>query len=389
MIRLGVPQSGYNVTRNIVSSLPSWASRVRPYDRRRIKAALRYRCGLRVRRTDVFTFEPPFWPRVDLLHFFNSVTTTTTPWITTFEEMLPRWHEASVARQTAGMRWLLSGSCRRLIAFSDAARNSALNRWAGVLPHSQVDHLLEKTEVLLPPQAVICTYDEKPAHPEILFAFVGRDFYRKGGLLCLEALVQLAESKHDGWRAVFVGDLNSFGDYASRTSRDDRTRALTLIEQLQPRVRHHRGMAATAVIQLLRDSDYYLLPTYGDTFGYSVLEAQACGAIPIVTNVRSLPEIVSESDGFVISLDLDRDRDAHTVMGRSAMDAQIVEALTAALGNCLAESRDERWRKSAIAQARLTARHNPSTHADRIAMIYQAALRSPAATGNAALPTGR
>jgi glycosyltransferase involved in cell wall biosynthesis len=172
-----------------------------------------------------------------------------------------------------------------------------------------------------------------------------------------------------------VGDLASFGDYASRTNQHDRTRALTLLDRLRPRVEHHRSMPADGVVQLLKQSDYYLLPTYGDTFGYSVLEAQACGSIPIVTNVRSLPEIVTEADGFIVSLDLDRDRDAHTVMSRTAMDARILDSLSDILRACLMQCRDERRRKSSLAQARLAARHAPITHAGRIAMIYEAALK--------------
>ncbi|MFW2788163.1 glycosyltransferase, partial [Acinetobacter baumannii] len=46
-----------------------------------------------------------------------------------------------------------------------------------------------------------------------------------------------------------------------------------------------------------------LLPTWADTFGYSVLEFQACGCPVISTDVRALSEINNNDIGWLINVD--------------------------------------------------------------------------------------
>ena len=50
-------------------------------------------------------------------------------------------------------------------------------------------------------------------------------------------------------------------------------------------------------LELMKKSHIGLLPTYADTYGYSVLEFQAAGCPVITTNVRALPEINNNNLG--------------------------------------------------------------------------------------------
>lgn len=54
---------------------------------------------------------------------------------------------------------------------------------------------------------------------------------------------------------------------------------------------------------MIKESHIGLLPTWADTFGYSVLEFQASGCPVITTNVRALPEINNPKLGWMIDLD--------------------------------------------------------------------------------------
>ncbi|WP_241627814.1 glycosyltransferase, partial [Rosenbergiella epipactidis] len=47
-----------------------------------------------------------------------------------------------------------------------------------------------------------------------------------------------------------------------------------------------------------------LLPTWADTYGYSLLEFMAAGCPVISTNVRALTEINSSDRGYIINLPL-------------------------------------------------------------------------------------
>jgi len=164
--------------------------------------------------------------------------------------------------------------------------------------------LIGKTEALLPPQAIISAVRPAIAQQPTTFAFAGKEFYSKGGLEILEAFRVLLEAGKRDWTAVVIGDLASFGDYASRADKHERNRAWALLQALDTHVRFiptpvpHRD-----VLALLQRSDFYLLPSYADTYGYTALEAQACGTAVVATDVGSQPEFISSRTGIAVPLD--------------------------------------------------------------------------------------
>ena len=58
----------------------------------------------------------------------------------------------------------------------------------------------------------------------------------------------------------------------------------------------------------MKKSHIGLLPTFGDTYGFSVLEMQACGCPVITSNIFALPEINNSEVGWVIDLDKYQDQ---------------------------------------------------------------------------------
>lgn len=372
--RLGVPQNDYNVNRNIVGSMPSWSRRTRPLDRRRITSAILDRCGCRVTPRLRFTFTRPYAVDCDLFHFFNTVADVRRPWITTFETSLPRWGDAPPSLKARGLRLLGSDSCRRLIAMSEAARHIATSEWRDALSAADATLISEKLEVLHPPQAVILEPASTWTDDTALFAFVGGDFYRKGGLETLEAFHRLEAAGVRNWRLVMVGHLDRLGDYASRADDSSRLRARELLAALSHRIEHHSRLPYPLVLDLLKASHYCLLPTLADTYGYSVLEAQACAAVAITTNVRALPEIVSSKTGYVIELPLDERRDAHTLPDFARSRREMIDSLEAILRDCC-RSTPARWMELASsATSQLRRQHDPAEHARRLETVYRQAL---------------
>ena len=61
---------------------------------------------------------------------------------------------------------------------------------------------------------------------------------------------------------------------------------------------------------ILPNADVYLLPTYGEAFGFAVLEAMACGIPVIATNVFAIPEMIEDGvSGYLIdTLEFDHKR---------------------------------------------------------------------------------
>jgi glycosyltransferase involved in cell wall biosynthesis len=375
--RIGVPHDDYNTRRNILDSLPEAFVRVRPWTLGRARSAVRWRLTGRIRRREHFSFTEPFTPDVDLFHFWNCVADVRRPWATTFEQTIPLWDTDDPHDLRRGMRLALRDDCRRLIAFSRAALSDATAQWHKLLPAADTDALIQKTEVLLPPQHVLerPAVDDEPA--VVRFAFVGKEFYRKGGLEALEALHSLYAAGRQDWRGTVIGDLDSHGDYASHTSVAAKTRALELLERLGPLVTFRpTPVPHGEVADLLKRADFYLLPTYADTFGYTALEAQACGAVVLASDVGSLPEFVSEQTGVVVPL-------RHRLQGWripagkvTDVKAEFTELVRTAVAQCLDMPVSQRTILRDSATLQLRAHHDPARHAARLRGLYAEMLRS-------------
>lgn len=328
-----------------------------------------------MKRGEHFFFSEPYFPRAELFHFWNSVAHIRKPWITSFECTVPLWTGESAAREAYGMSLALRDECRRLIAFSCAAQSSAIEYWARSLPPAQVDALVTKTEVLLPPQALVPRDRRLSENQQPTFAFIGKEFYRKGGLEVLESLATLYRAGRRDWRAVVIGDLHSFGDYASNTDQHSQKRAQHLLDGLKPHVMFRpTPVSHEDVLQILASVDFYLLPTYADTFGYTALEAQACGAVVMSSDVGSLPEVVTAETGVVIplqeSLDGWRVPEHHAARVKQMFCERVLTGITA----CLDMSATRRDSLRNAAWQRLRERHCPQQHTARLRRIYLEAL---------------
>ncbi len=379
---IGVPQGDYNVQRNIVDSLPAWSVRVRPMDPCRLLTAVGERIAGQARSERRFSFREPFWPRVRILHLFNSIAFTSTPWVCSFETMLPRWGdvvlpdwdigEAALERAVRAMR---ADSCRALIAISDAARRLLVRRWRTRLPADAAVQLESKVQVLLPPQAILVHADDRAYSPVPRFLFVGSEFYRKGGMEFLRCLDRIAARGERGWSAVVVGRLDSFGDRASRTSDIDRDEAQVILARLSGLVEHHRSLPRDRVLAELARADFYVLPTLQDSFGYGVLEAQANGAVVICSNVRALPEMVGADTGFLIDLPLDADGEVHhRAESMPAIKERLAAGLESALAKALSMHPDDRRAMALRAQRQLGDRFGVVRHRQALDRLYRSCL---------------
>jgi glycosyltransferase involved in cell wall biosynthesis len=181
-----------------------------------------------------------------------------------------------------------------------------------------------------------------------------------------------------GWRATVVGRLASFGDYASRTTSADADRARHLIADMSDLLTHEERASGDRVISVMKQAHFYVFPTFNDTFGYSVLEAQACGAVVISTNVYAMPEVNSAKTGLVIPLPLDQRREFHWHPNFEREKAKLVDALEHALSVAMEMSVNARQQLADAATAQLRARHDPGQHRREISSIYLEALGSRA-----------
>lgn len=256
--------------------------------------------------------------QVSLLHFLNTISYGSTPWITTFETFLPRLTcllscpsdrnlelDFSALKTETKMhkafQALSRSACRQIIAMSDCNVNMQ-RRLLKEFPEYQ-ENIESKLIVMHPPQRVFVTkYADKhlSLDDKIKFIFVGSSFFRKGGREIIETLKFLKDEYKYNFELTIVSSLN-IDNYATKETPADVERVKHLIQQ-SDWIYYFSQLPNHEVIELMKKSHIGLLPTYADTYGYSVLEFQAAGCPVITTNVRALPEINNNIMGWTIAV---------------------------------------------------------------------------------------
>ena len=227
--------------------------------------------------------------KVCLFHFFNAISYGRTPWITTFETVLPRFsctlschsgREPSYAflktetKVRKALAALSSDSCKRIIAMSKC--NLDMQRDLSTHFPEYKESIESKLMVMHPPQrALVCNYSVKNLSVEgkIKFMFVGNSFFRKGGMEIIETLWKLKQQYNYEFTLTIVSSL-SIDNYATQEGPNDVLRAIHFIQQNSAWIDYFTQIPYQQVLALMKKSHVGLLPTYADTYGYSVLEFQ-------------------------------------------------------------------------------------------------------------------
>lgn len=374
--RIGVPQSGYAVDRN-VRVLGEYVTYIRPWDFWRVMNALTYRIKGHNNMKYQFTFSQYSYPSVDALHLRNAVSLTRTPWVSSFETSLPRWGNSPEKR---GLEALLRDEARCFIAQSEATKQIFLERVSRNTSTFEIDTIASKTIVLHPPQSINLPSERMPPNSRPSrnglrkFCFVGTDFYRKGGHEMLKVFENLFDSGHKDWFLTIVGDLDSYGDFASRTNGLHKEHALRIINKLRKHVTLSNRLPKDQITDLFRKSDFLLFPTIQDTYGYVTLEAMSNGCVPIVSNQRAIPEIVQQfRNGLMFEIPLTSQFSAVDFYQSSKGPEIFAEALFDKISEALHMPGDTWSMLSQNAINSIRERHDPLTHQKQLLKIYKKA----------------
>ena len=394
-MNVGYKDEHYASKRNILNIVPD-AHYVKVDDfSRMIRWASRLASKVLRRRiidTDdlAFSFTDFDTSRVDLLHFFNAVSYGTTPWITTFETILPRFkcarschlgrtgdfsplvHETKILK---ALEALSSDSCKQLIAMSEC--NLRMQRDFVRLFPAYRSEIERKLICLHPPQrTIVDEYEAKkiPSDGKIRFMFVGRAFFTKGGIELLDSLGEARrEGSHD-LKLIIISSLIT-DDYATKRTQDDVARVKKRIQENGDWVEYRERLDNSQVLELMKTAHVGLLPTYADTYGYSVLEFQAAGCPVISTNVRALPEINNNERGWVI--DVPKNRLGEAIYTTEEDRAKVSSAIKSGLASALVEIMHDRQivcRKGDASIRYIRESHSPEDFARRLGAIYRRAL---------------
>ncbi len=314
----------------------------------------------------------------DAVHSWNAVPLLTRkPYVITFEDYVPRTpDDRKIPRLERWLRArLLEPRCVGIVALSDYAKRQARMQhadWEG-LPQ-----LLSKIEVIRP-ACPVRTDRPKTRSGPLKLLFVGRDFMRKGGPVVLRAHAALRRAGLPVETTVVSSLGWSVADYVGPPDAacfENERAGLA-----QEGIVHHHSLPLRRVYQLMDAADFFVFPTFHDTFGFVTVEALAGGTPVIASDTCAMPEVVDPGrTGWLLPFENDaevgkwrwiyRNADPGYVPAYMEATERMTEALIARLHEAW-ERRSDYEEMSAGALEAARTRFNPEIASARLEAIYE------------------
>ena len=387
-LRVGVYSDSYPDKRMILNKVPECEYVQIDNKRELLERGLRFagRTWTGLRQTELyaqgvhFTLDAPYYRDIDIVHTFNRVCLhDRNRWVATFEKTFPEYfsNESSINYRLMRKQLplILSEKCISVLPMSNWARHYELWLLSQFAGQNEIERMKEKMTVLYPPQDLLVSTEEiqrKFEHTQkIKFLYVGSQVKRKGGAEILRVFDQL-RAHFDTFSLTFVGKLdenyNNF--YLDEKETEDIHRILAHADWLD----YHERVSNEEVIDFAKQAHVGLLPSMGDTFGFSVLEMQACGCPVITTDRQALPEINNNDCGWILNtkeLRLSHGDDfAHYT--RAEVDA-LSESIRVQLEKTVTEillNQSQIKKKAENSRERVGSVHSPKRYAERLYQIY-------------------
>lgn len=263
-------------------------------------------------RFNTYEFFVPTFQKVDAYHTINTCMITRKPWCCTFETMIPRGcdllhvqhNDVFNVKPRKGLRKLLElyakDNCVQLMALSEC--NYRLQqRVYEIYPDIQ-RCLQEKTCAIKVPQPLLAPSYKQSVNDKIHFFFLGKDFTRKGAVEIILAANKLRKQRND-FEFIIVTNTQNTHNYVFKDfqdSREENNKIFNIINESEDWLHIYPPLPFSKVKELMLKCDVGLLPTWGETYGYSTLEMQAAGLPVISTNIRALTE--TNPYGWIVEL---------------------------------------------------------------------------------------
>lgn len=325
---------------------------------------------------------------VDGIHFFNSVTDKPIPWVSTFETLIPRTTAtAFIQNELEGddnkktlqqieqyLSLVATDHCKKKIALSEINRQMQLDLLS-YFPEYKTT-IENKLIQLNPPQKKLRERQEvaaKTTNPVMKFLFVGKFFNLKGGKEIVDVFDKIKKETHYNYELhlVSLGDMknHAFGEFTD--TQEETNEVMKIIEANSSMTMHH-FIENGELLEMMKTVDVGLLPTWADTYGYSVLEFQASGCPVISTDIRALSEINSDAVGWVIHLPKNKFGEVHIKSvsekdeARKIMQNQLEQIVLSILEH------PEQLRNKAIkAYDQVTQNHSIENYMQQLSEIYE------------------
>ena len=331
-----------------------------------------------------FTLDAPIYPEVDVIHTFNRVCLhDRNRWAATFEKTIPEYFSEENRINYRLMRrqlpLILSEKCIAILPMSQWAYNYELWLLSQFAKPEEIDRIKSKMTVLYPPQEILITEEEIRNKfndmRELRFLYVGGQVKRKGGAEVLRAFHQLSK-QYDSFTLTFIGKLDD--NYNNFYLDEEELKEIRAIIANADWLDYHEKVPNDEVIKFAKQAHVGLLPSMGDTFGFSVLEMQACGCPVITTDRQALSEINNDQCGWLIKTDdiqLPHGDDfAHYTRKEVETFSDSIRNKLAEICTVVLENRNQLQEKAEKSLERIRNYHNTEEYEKRLYSIYQRAI---------------
>ncbi len=220
-----------------------------------------------------------------LIHCTRCLSKNRFPWVADFEYINQFWFGGNSNKfnnksKKTVRKYLNSEYCKKIMPWSEWSKKNILREFP---------ELKNKIEVVFP-AVPIQTFSKNLHKKKVRFLFVGRDFEIKGGEIFLKILNTLTK-KYPQVDGVIVSEVPE--KFIMKYSKNKRIRFLKLL----PR--------ESLFTKIYPSSDILLYPTFSDTLGFAILEAQSFG-IPVISQKTKSTHTISETiiegkTGFIIN----------------------------------------------------------------------------------------
>ena len=327
-------------------------------------------------------------PNVDGIHFFNSITKSTIPWISTYETCIPRLNTMSFLKGTGlvdqqqkerqhaekYVKILANDACKKIIALSKINQKMQED-FLDFFPDYK-EKITEKMMQLYPAQKKLVSrefVENKSINNPIRFLFVGKFFNLKGGNEIVDVFHKIYQETDYQFELTLVSleDMNNhaFGKYTDSPEYFESTKHKI---ETCPSIELVHYIENTELLEKMKSYDVGILPSWSDTFGYSILEMQASGIPVISTNVRAFEEINNEKVGWMIHLPVSKYKEIHfdSLGDKCNQRNSMQQQLEAIVLDILAHP-EQTKEKSLAAYDQVTNQHSIEDYFQKLNQVYE------------------
>jgi len=318
-------------------------------------------------------------PKIDILHLYNDINYSSQKWVTSFETLVPRFTETKNDHQKTepqhihntktenALKQISRKNCLGIISISQASANIQLELLKNYPQFQEV--IKNKLSVIHPSQEVI-PRDSEEVYKNIgvfNFIFVGTQFHLKGGIEMIEVLKKLRQKYN--FKLTIVSSFKT-DHYVTKVTEKEAQETKEMLKK-EEWIDIFENIPNEKVLELIKQSHVGLLPTWSDTYGFSVLEMQAAGVPVITTDIRALPEINNENCGWLIHLPQNRLKQA--LYFTNEQRDELKRTLKLQLENILEDiftNPQQLLEKSKNSLERIKENHDPFVFSEKLNNIY-------------------